>query len=118
VVAGEHALHCHVTGASSELISLAQEAPVIAPLFINCGSVKGFDFSIFIPLKTFGLLFDIYFAFLFIWHSNMLNWALPPPVTGQNCSPFINHIPEKKHNHIGGNSGHFPGSLGSAEEKM
>jgi hypothetical protein len=40
-------------------------------------------------------------------------WALPPPLTVPNCPPFINHIPEK-HNHIGGNSGHFRGSLGSA----
>ena len=37
----------------------------------------------------------------------------PRPLTVQNCPPFINHIP-KKHNHIGGNSGHFRGSLGSA----
>ena len=49
-LAGEHALHCNVTGASSELISLAQEAPVIALPFIKCSRINGFDFSIVLSL--------------------------------------------------------------------
>ena len=49
-----------------------------------------------------------------MWQGKVANVEVcPRPLTVQNCPPFINHIP-KKHNHIGGNSGHFRGSLGSA----
>ena len=45
--------------------------------------------------------------------NNIKGIYLPPPTNSSKLPPLINHIP-KKHNHIGGNSGHFRGSLGSA----